>query len=772
MPIISRRSFIKAALMTGSALTLNANFPLPGKRAWQPKASAKAAGGSRKQMMTIVSDVDAHSQCRMRVGIQGNRIISVAGDLTDPESCGELTLRGRFAKEILHAPDRLQHPLRRLGDRGEDKWARITWDEALDTIAGKFQKIKAQYGAEAISFNHGHYHSGDILGIYLARLANLIGTPNVFNPSHVCHLPRVFLEFGFDFGAVFPPDVPHTDCLILWGGNPEATNKPQEIAIKKARARGMKLIVIDPRVTSHARQADLHAQLRPGTDGALALGMLNVIIKENLYDRKFVEKWTTGFHALTAHIENYSPESVAKITWVTVDTIRAMARMYARSKPAAISPRNALDQHTNASCAIRAINILMAITGNLDVKGGNCMVIPIQMAFNNLKLYEKLPPGQALKKIGAEKCLYSKLSGTWPSAHTPSIWEAINNYDPYPIKALMVMASNPALTCANTNFVIKALKKLDLLVATDLFMTPTAKLADIVLPAATFMETTRIVTYDTHADHGWNKTSRIAISPRVVNPLWESKPDWEILCELGRKLGFSDYFPWKNEEEAIDEMIEPLGLSCEDLKRHPNGVDVTVPPFLYKKFNGVTRKVLLAVLGMTKFRNYPDMYRKYKMKGFNTSSGKIDFWSHRLQSLGYEPLPVHVEPAESPISRPDLAKKYPLILIAGSKLEAYTHSMMRNIKQLRRYNPENLLEVNPKTARMLNIADRDWVEVSTARGSIKTRARVTNRIDARVVHLFHGFEQSNCNILTDHKAFDPITGSTGLKSLLCKVQRV
>jgi len=175
MSIMSRRSFIKAALMTGSALTLNANFPLPGKGAWQPKASAKAAGGSQKKMMTIVSDVDAHSQCRMRVGVQGNRIISVAGDPTDPESCGELTLRGRFAKEILHSPDRLQHPLRRVGGRGEGKWAKIAWDEALDTIAGKFQKIKAQYGAEAISFNHGHYHSGDILGIYLARLANLIG---------------------------------------------------------------------------------------------------------------------------------------------------------------------------------------------------------------------------------------------------------------------------------------------------------------------------------------------------------------------------------------------------------------------------------------------------------------------------------------------------------------------------------------------------------------------------------------------------------------------
>jgi anaerobic selenocysteine-containing dehydrogenase len=534
----------------------------------------------------------------------------------------------------------------------------------------------------------------------------------------------------------------------------------------------MKLIVIDPRATSYAKEADLFAQLRPGTDGALALGMLNVIIKEKLYNREFVEKWTPGFHKLSAHIDAYPPERVEQVTWVPADTIRTMARMYAKTQPAAISPRNALDQHTNASCAIRAINLLMAITGNLDVKGGNCMVIPIQMAFKDMKLYNKLPPEQARKKIGADKCLYSKLSDTWPSAHTPSVWEAINHHRPYPVKALMVMASNPALTCANTQFVIEALQKLDFLVVADLFMTPTAKLADIVLPASTFMETTRAVTYDSHADHGWNKTSRIALGPKVIEPLWESRPDWRILCDLGCKLGFSSYFPWKDEEEAIDEMIEPLGLTCEELKHNPDGVTVDVPPFLYRKFDGVRGRVLRTILGMTKFRSYPEMYKKYEMRGFNTASGKIELYSERLRSLGYDPLPTYAEPAESPVSRPDLAKRYPLILIAGSKLKAYTHSMMRNIPELRQHYPENLLEINPSTAQDLRISDGAGVKVSSPRGEIKTKVRLTESIDARVVHLFHGFEKSNCNLLTDHSAFDPITGSTGLKSLLCKVEKI
>ncbi|GAG30063.1 unnamed protein product, partial [marine sediment metagenome] len=250
----------------------------------------------------------------------------------------------------------------------------------------------------------------------------------------------------------------------------------------------------------YAEEADIHAQLRPGTDGALALGMLNVIVKEGLYDREFVEKWTVGFEKLEKHVEDYSPEKVQDITWVPAEKIRKIARMYATTKPACISPRNALDQHTNASCAIRAIDMLMAITGNLDVKGGNEILIPIVMGLKDLKLYEKLPAEAAEKKIGADKSLYSRISKTWPSAHTPSVWDAIIHGNPYSVKAMFVMAANPVLTCANSKVVEKALRKLEFLAVTDLFMTPTAELADIVLPACTFLEQTRFVTYDTHAD--------------------------------------------------------------------------------------------------------------------------------------------------------------------------------------------------------------------------------------------------------------------------------
>ncbi len=770
MKFVSRRIFIKitAAL---AATGVFGKFFL--NRLTEPKKGGilKSAETGMKGL-PVVSDVDAHSQCRMRVNVHNGKVHQVSGDPTDPEGKGELTLRGKHIKELLYSPDRLTHPLKRTGKRGEGKWKPISWDEALTTIAESFNKTKKQYGAEAIDFHHGHYHSGDILGTYLPRFANLIGTPNITNPSHVCHLPRVFLQFNIDFGAVYQPDLPHTQCLILWGGNPLATNTPQEIAIREARARGIKLIVIDPRKIPYARDADIHAQLRPGTDGALALGMLHVIIREKLYDKIFVERWTKGFDRLSQLAEQYPPEKVESITWVPADTLRAMARTYAATKPACISPRNSLDQHTNASGAIRAINALMAITGNLDIKGGNIFTIPVSVGFEDLKLYEKLSFEQYQKKIGVDKNLWSRLSKTWPSGHAPSLWDAILSGKPYPVKAMMVMAGNPALICANSNVVQKALKKLDFLVVADLFMTPTAELADIVLPACTFLEQTRVVTYDIHADHAWNSTSRIALSPKVVEPLEESWSDWKIICALGRKMGYDRYFPWKSREQAIDDEIRPLGITCEDLKKHPGGLIITVPPFLYTKKRGLWGEIIRGIMTLVAFQDYPAMYKKYELQGFMTPSKKVELYSDRLEKYGLDPLPVYREPAESPISMPELAKKYPFILIAGTKLEAYTHSMMRNIPGLHKLAPENLVEIHPKAASKLKINDRALVKVSSPRGHIKCKARITDAIDPRVVHLYHGFRESNCNVLTDNKAFDPITGSVGMKSLMCNVSNI
>jgi anaerobic selenocysteine-containing dehydrogenase len=237
-------------------------------------------------------------------------------------------------------------------------------------------------------------------------------------------------------------------------------------------------------------------------------------------------------------------------------------------------------------------------------------------------------------------------------------------------------------------------------------------------------------------------------------------------------MGYGEYFPWATREEAIDHELRPLDLTCAEPRVHPEGIIISTPPFLYRQYRGFLVGSIREALTLTIFGNYPKMYKKYEAQGFMTPSKKVEIYSERLEKPGYDPLPVYREPAETPISQPDLAKEYPLILIAGTKLEAYTHSMMRNVLELCKHAPENLLEINPETASQLEINDGDRVRVTSPRGSITCEAKVTNSITPRVVHLYHGFTESNCNVLTDHKAFDPITGSVGMKSLLCKIEKV
>jgi formate dehydrogenase (coenzyme F420) alpha subunit len=727
-----------------------------------------------KQEFLVVSDVDSHAQCRMAVTVESGKLVGVRGVPSDPESKGELSAREEHILEFVYAPDRLRYPMKRVGARGEDKWERISWDEALDTIAQLLLAIRARLGAEAVDFHHGHYHSGEIFGVYLSRLANLFGSPNVTNPSHICLLPRAFLQFYIDFGAVVPPDIAHTSCLILWGGNPKASNKAQEIAIREARARGAKLIVIDPRRTGFAGDADIHVQLRPGTDGALALALLNVIISEQLYDKEFVEHWTKGFDELARHVQDYSPEKAAEITWVSADTIRAVARTYATSKPACISPRNALDEHTNASCAIRAIDLLMAITGNIDVRGGNMIQIPVFTGIEDLRLTERLPPEQRGKRLGLDRSLIARLSNAYPSAHTPALWDAIVDREPYAVEAMLVFSANPIVSEANAKRVQAALAALDFLVVVDLFMTPTAKQADIVLPACSFFEKSRFTIYDAHSDHGWNVPGRVVLSPKVIEPLHESWSDWKIICELGRRLGYGEHFAWKTEEDSIDDTLRPLGIDCAALREHPDGIQIHIPGFLHQKLTGRLGAIERDLLAHTLFRHYPDMDKKYAgfMKGFNTPSRKVELYSERLRDLGYDPLPTYREPAESPLSQPELAREFPFVLIGGSKMAMYTHSMMRNVASLRSMAPGAVAEIHPSTAQRLGIADADRIKVSTLRGSVESLAQLTDRIDPRVIHVSFGFADTNANVLTDHKACDPITGSTGLKSCLCKVERV
>ncbi|MGD9367048.1 MAG: molybdopterin-dependent oxidoreductase [Desulfobacteraceae bacterium] len=742
----SRREFIKSAIAIGSLVGINGISSVCNLI---PRPLLAAVD---EDVKTTVCSLCGHALCGLKVHVKNDRIYKVEGLDEHPDNKGLICSRGKNCLDIIYARDRLKYPLKRAGKKGEGKWKRVSWDEALDTIAENFQQTKTKYGAESVNFHWGHFRGGE-LKPYLWRLANVFGTPNVTSTNHVCGLPRVLIEL-ITFGAVYAPDVQNTKCMMLWGGNPAKSLPSQTLSIKKAMDDGAKIIVVDPRKIGYAKKADLHAQLRPGTDGAFALGMLNVIIKEGLYDKSFVQKHTLGFERLSEHVKDYPPEKVENITWVPSEVIKKIARIYATTKPACINLRNGIDQHTNCSQSLRAICSLMAVTGNLGIKGGNSVVLPLRIPIALLKglqrasdiyLNEKLPPEMNKKRLGADIYLTDYLK----YAHIPSVWDAILKEKPYPVKSMFVMAANPAVVCANTKIVENALNKLGFLVVTDLFMNETAKFADIVLPACSFLETTYYASYDIRPDVMWNTDSLIMLRPKMIEPIGESRSDWDIICELGRRMGYEEYFQWKCVEEAIDYELEPINLTCKDLSKHPYGIQsASVFTFLDARGHGE---------------------RSYKLSGFLTPSKKVELYSERLKTMGHNPLPVYEEPAESPISRPDLTEEYPLILTTGAKVEMYTHSQMRNIASLKKLMPENLIEINPGTAKEAGVYDGDMAVVESPRGRIKCKVLVTEDIPLGIVHIFHGFGNSNVNNLIDDRIIDPITGSVGMKSSLCKV---
>jgi anaerobic selenocysteine-containing dehydrogenase len=712
------------------------------------------------------------SGCGMEVTVKDGKVVKVEGDKDHPENRGALCTKGRAIIDILYSPDRLKYPLKRTGQRGEGKWERISWDQALDLVAERLQQVKDTYGPEAVWFHKGSGHDlcgGDVRP-YLHRLANVFGTPNLSCPFYVCNGPRTFNMY-LTTGAIPAPDIEKTKCTLLWGINPTETAITRHIKIQNALKRGAKLIVVDPRTTHFARKADIHLQLKPGSDGALALGMLRVIVDDDLFDSDFVTKWTVGFEELKTLLKETPLEKVEEITWVSQEEITKAAHLYAETKPACIFLGNALDQHINTSQAIRAITALIAVTGNLDTPGGNVILSPGSLAKNPVALHDELPPEIDEKRLGNEFPLtqfeFTKL------AHPPSAFKAILEETPYPVKAMLIMAANPALTSPNSQEVIAALEKLDFLAVADIFMSKTAKLADLVLPACTFLEQTYYATYEAGAYLKPTIPGLLMLRPKVVPPLEESWPDWQIIFELAKKLGYGEYFPWQDIEEAIDYELEPMGITVRDLREHPEGIQIPGPSFLYQKFGnkGLWGKLLIRVLNGTVFRKYPNMYHKYKRMGFMTPSKKAEIRSERLQQMGYDALPVYHEPSESPRGNPELVKAFPLVLTTGAKLGCYVHSQMRNIPSLNRHMPNNVVEIHPDMARTYRIEEGDIVLVESPRSSIQCQAKLTEDIRPQVVQLFHGFEEANANLVTDNGSYDPITGSVPMRSSLCRIRK-
>lgn len=677
--------------------------------------------------------------CGVIVHLEDGKVVKVEGDPDSPISKGAICSKAAFSPELLYHPGRLHNPLKRVGERGEGKWQPISWDEALGTVAQKFINARERHGGESIFIHMG---SGKHHDWFAYRLANAFGIPNVSTCAHICTLPR---RLGAEFTCGFWP-IPDYEyppaCLVAWGCNRDQTLASDNNNTKIAMKRGTKLIVIDPREIKYARQAELWIRPRPGTDLALAMGMINVIVNEGLFDKDFVGNWTAGFGELREHVQGYSPEKVEEITWVPAEAITAAARLYATARPAAIQWGNALDQNINSFQTCRAITILRAITGNLCVPGGDIKwkPAPVLERFKpEVTLANMMSPELRAKRLWHEPDRKPLLNFTLPQL----VVKAILKGDPYPIVAGYINGSNVLLTYPNAQEMYRALMKLDFLAVSDLFMTPTAALADIVLPAATYLE------YDFVSTSTYYPAVGIQHKVAQVGQCW---PDHKIMNELAKKLGIGHHF-WSDVHDALDAMIEPSGLTFEEFRK--------VGRFPINK-----------------------EYRQYKTQGFPTASGKVELYSSRLKESGHDPLPIYYELPETPQSDPELAKEYPFVL-TNWKPECFRHSSYRNISALRAIHPEPVVEIHREAARRLGIEEGDWVYLETKRGRIKQKAVLTTGNDPRVVIAddgwwfpekglsdLYGWKEANINILTDdNPPYNHEIGSYDLRGMLCKVYK-
>ncbi|MFC2018197.1 molybdopterin-dependent oxidoreductase [Chloroflexota bacterium] len=684
---------------------------------------------SRKVIKT--SCHGCHACCGINVHVEEGKIVRVEGMREHPSNQGKLCAKAAGIVDWVYSPERLKYPMKR--ENGD--WKRISWDEALDTIADKLAGIKEQYGAKALAVCLGMAIStqGTVISETMRRFTDVYGTPNVFSVDSMCYRAHA-ISYMLTLGRYILADTEKAKCVVLWATNPEASHQPIAWRLTKEKLEGRKLIVIDPRRTSVAKKAHLHVQPRPGTDCALALGMINVIISEGLYDKEIVEEWTTGFDELSKHVESYTPEEVERITWVPAEMIKELAEVYATTKPACIFQGfNGLDQSTSGVQVARAIAILQGITGNIDTPGG-FITGPFPL-FRHLRLMDKM---EGLP-LGADRfpLSYSIMGRLFGEGQGMVLSETLLTDQPYPVKAMIVSGTNVVLTWPHSNKTREALNKLDFLVVMDLFMNETAKQADIVLPAASFLERDGLPDL-----YGIYCLPYIMMRKKVIE-IGECWSDLKFWLELAKRMGYEEYFPWKDEEELFDYFLQPAKLTTKYLREEkPAGVF----------YSSLT-------------------YNKYKTKGMMTQSGKIELYSKVLEQMGYEPLPVHKESPESPISNPDLAREYPLILITGGRVLERLHSQPYYVSQWQKRYPEPLVDIHSDTATEYGIKDGDMTVVGTRRGSITLKARVTEDILPGVVSIPHGWDEANVNLLTDETPADPVSGTAALKSLLCKVRK-
>ena len=662
-------------------------------------------------------------RCGIEVHLEDGRIVDIRPNKDHPWNRGRVCVKARAVIDMVYHADRILTPLKRT-DSG---WQEIPLDQALDEIAARLTEIAGRHGRRSVSV-----WKGEAVGFMqqediARRFIHAFGSPNYLSNDSACWTSG-HIAYSLVDGAWPVPDFEHADCIVVWGTNPVASHPNVNQLITIARRKGAPLIVVDPRLSESARRADLHVPVRPGTDGALAWGLAHLFIENGTYDKEFVERHTVGFPQAAEYARAFTPEFVEKETGVAAATVRAMAQMMAAAAPrVTVYVDSGLEHHENGVNNIRAVAMLDAFLGSLDVEGGNRLFDDPPL--RGLTLYEELPL-RDLGPLGADR--FPVLYDFRQECHTMTALAAILDDDPYPLRAMIMTAANPVLTNPNTTRMVRALEALDLLVVRDLFMTETAELADYVLPAASFLERAEL--------HAHTKYQILNLTRRVIG--WPDVQDeYTFWHDLAARLGMGEYFPWEDETGLDRWLLEGSGITLEQLAAHPEG-----------------------------FPYAPLRTWRWEEDGLATPSGKVELTCRYLKDFGYDELPVYRSPAY--LAEPDPA--YPFVLMTGARKLVYLASRFRNIARFRTAVPDPEVEMHPEDAASLGVADGDAVRITSRIGALEicVKVRARNEILPGVLQITHGWREANVNLITHDDRFDPVSGFPLMKSMTVRVEKV
>lgn len=778
-------------------------------------------------------------RCPVDCRVENGRLVDVIPDTEHPLG-GTICVKATAAPQFVMDPERLRYAMKRTNPKSaaDPGWERISWDEALDTVAKKLLDAKASYGAESVVFYRpapggsgaSDYH------LWLMRLAHAFGSPNIAMTTHVCNWHR---DEGsaFTYGVGMPqPDYDHAGCILLWGTNPHSTHPRHARDIDAAVERGAKLVVIDPRRIPAARKADSWLRVQPGSDLPLALGLINRLIEKSYFDESFLTKWTnapflirsdngqlltaadlggpdsdtqryvardasngelaifdpamvsyesepvapelecelkvplaaggeihcrTVFSALRELVAPFTLEHTSRLTSIPEADIAMAAELIGTSGPVCYYTWNGVEQHTDAMQTNRAACILFGLTGDFDRQGG--MVLFPRVPMKMMAGMQFLPADASGKRLGAGQRPLGPAGGPgWFGAgavQAYDVYKAITEQDPYPVKALVSWGGN--LICSNPDTASGAssLENLDFYVHIDCYENPTARFADILLPAASAWESELVGKMD------WRDKGYLQIRRAVVAPEYERRSDLDVMFDLAVRLGLGDAFFEGDIEAGMNEMLSRVEKTMDDLRQEPGGISFELEPS-YVKYA----------------KSNPDTGHS---NGFNTPSRLFEIYSLTLAKHGYDPLPQYEEPEErTSVDR----SKFPLLFTSG-KSAAYTHGSYRSVPALRQEVPEPYLYMHPDTARQRSVKEGAWAELCTPAGSIRLRVKLDEYLDPKVVTGEEGWWQgcdelslpdydpissdgSNLNLIINDKLIDPVSGSSPLRGQPCDVRRL